>query len=477
MATDEAMSSASMGGSGPAQSDQPHVPGAASSPAPSSTGSQSRPHYTPQFSAATEMILKRIRGEPSNMSSAISSASAAGVIKQSTYEDAKRRLVMSMNTSLTLPMPASVPAVPVSMLGPPPAASASLYRNNTYQPRGPPAPKPTPTRGRPRKSEKKGKAPQGTKRKRGKDEDDNSSPLSDPPESDEDDEYQDASAPTMTKSGRQILKPTQFNPTTASGPGKRKHYGKRTPEQALCKVCTRGLSPANNQIVFCDGCNFCWHQMCHDPYIDDEFVSDESRSWFCQGCLAKREKHLAKKKSMSAFKGVSWSTKSAEQRRTYMSGLSQAQLVNLVMYSLELHPDLAIFPADTNKRGPRGGASAVSVVEESFHLLEAAGGGPVNFSSSLTTPEARSSSSNGKRHSNGKEATNGQEQGEREDSAESVPPAWPKVGQGVLAGLDLNEDDLQDKNDFESFSVATYDATGKKVLENGMTVSNHESGD
>jgi hypothetical protein len=35
----------------------------------------------------------------------------------------------------------------------------------------------------------------------------------------------------------------------------------------------------------------------------------------------------------------------------------------------------------------------------------------------------------------------------------------------------MNEDDLQDKNDFEAFSVATYNATGKKIIENGMHVA------
>lgn len=304
MTTEGAVSSAGPGGSGSGEPERQHASAAVSSPAPSSTGSQARPHYTPQFSATTEMILKRIRGEPTNMSSAISSASASGVIKQSTYEDAKRRLVMSMNTSMTLPMPTPPAAAPIP----------NLLREPPNMPHASPALKAPVRRGRPPKVEKQEKAsPRGTKRRRGKDDDDASSQASDPSETGDDGEYQDTAVLTMTKSGRQVLKPTQFNPASASGPAKRKHYGKRTPEQALCKVCTRGLSPLNNQIVFCDGCNVCWHQLCHDPYIDDEFVSDESRSWFCRGCLAKREKHLAKKKSIGGFKGISWSTKSEAQ--------------------------------------------------------------------------------------------------------------------------------------------------------------------
>ncbi|ETS86886.1 hypothetical protein PFICI_00714 [Pestalotiopsis fici W106-1] len=426
--------------------------GAESSPAGSA--SHTRPHYTPQFSATTEMILKRIRGEPNNLSSAISSASAAGTINKTSFEDAKRRLVMSMNTSISLPMPDSAQVSP-------PRAVPSLVlpkievKEIVARPASKPGPKP---RGRPPKTakaerqekvEKKGKLPSsGTKRKRvGKDDDGGSSPLSEPPETEEEEEYHDAT-PTMTKSGRQILKPNQFNPTTAAGAGKRKHYGKRTAEQALCKVCTRGLSPINNQIVFCDGCNLCWHQMCHDPYIDDDFVSDEARSWFCRGCSAKREKHLAKKKRVEGHKGVSWPSKTVEQKRAYLSGLPQSQLVNLVMYSLELHPDLPVFP---EANGPRRGRPPASAKAAPLPGSP----GPIHFKP--IAPVVDTPTTNGN-----------QGQTDRERS-EDIPAAWPKVGAGVLAGINLNEADFEDKNDFEAFSLATFDArSGKKVAENGI---------
>ncbi|KAK6065068.1 phd finger domain-containing protein [Seiridium cupressi] len=434
---------------------------AAASPAPSSASSQARPHYTPQFSATTEMILKRIRAGSGGLSSAISSASTAGTINKRTYEDAKRRLVMNMNTSIAIPMPASAPDPPprsqprsTPVLAP---ARAPVLPKVEIKPESSmPAPRP---RGRPPKLDKKGKAPRGAKRKRGQDDDEGSSVLSEPPDSGEDDEYQEAT-PTMTKSGRQVLKPPQFNPATESSAGKRKHYGKRTAEQALCKVCTRGLSPANNQIVFCDGCNLCWHQMCHDPYIDDEFVSDESRSWFCRSCLAKREKHLAKKKSVDGYKGMSWASKSADQRRAYLSGLLQGQLVNLVMYSLELHPDLPVFPEGNAPR--RGRPPAGSQV-----MALPASPGPIHYTQSVSTPNGSSASGS---HKNGKMDRTARER------SEDIPPAWPHVGSGVLAGINLNEDDFEDNNDFESFSVATYDTkTGKKIVENGMPSSGQEA--
>ncbi len=308
----------------PPVADLPTVsaPNPAASLAPSSTGSAGHRPYVPQFSAATQMILSRISSKPGSLSAALSSASSmARGIEKSTFEDAKRRLVMNMNTSLTMPMPMpTLKPGQVSSMG------------SSFQLRAPPAPMPAPgttkpvtaktvmpkpvpnpAAPKPLSSKQKGKAARGTKRKRGKDGLDTSSSLTELSDSEADAAAKAQKAATMTKSGRQVQKPAQFNPVDSAGSQKRKHYGKRTAEQALCKVCTRGLSPSMNQIVFCDGCNFCWHQMCHDPYIDDEFVSDESRSWFCGRCLSKREKALAKKKTLVEYKGVSWASKSADQ--------------------------------------------------------------------------------------------------------------------------------------------------------------------
>jgi hypothetical protein len=133
------------------------------------------------------------------------------------------------------------------------------------------------------------------------------------------------------------------------------------------------------------------------------------------------------------------------------------------MYSVELHPDLPLFPANESAGAKRGSRTSA--------------GGPLNFSRAISTPDARSPAGNrenGKR-SNGKVTVDGLEQATRESSVESVPPAWPKAGQGVLAGLNLNEDDFEDKNDFEAFSVATYNGAGKKIVENGMPVSSQEN--
>lgn len=290
-----------------ARVEQPTAGPASPAAAPRDPSSDNPPPYIPQFSASTQMILQRINDNAGSLSSALSSASAvAKTIEQSTFEDAKRRLVMNMNTSLTLPLP--TPRVP-----PIPAASTSLPIDDAFQLRTPTVAKPAVPKRAVKVSAKKGRPARGTKRKRSKDEHDDSSSLSDLTHNAVEDQSKDQPVPTTTKSGRHVQKPSQFNPSSPASTQKRKHYGKRTSEQALCKVCTRGLSPLKNQIVFCDGCNFCWHQLCHDPYIDDDFVYNETRSWFCSRCLAKKERHLARKRSLEGFKGVSWAAKSAEQ--------------------------------------------------------------------------------------------------------------------------------------------------------------------
>ncbi|KAI1109793.1 hypothetical protein F5Y14DRAFT_444420 [Nemania sp. NC0429] len=445
------------------------APSPAPSPAPSSTSSAGPRPYVPQFSAATQMILSRISSKPGSLSAALSSASSmARSIEKSAFEDAKRRLVMSMNTSIAMPMPAPAQTQPGSMSDSfQLRTSAPLSTIGTATPviAKPPAPRSTPAK-------QKGKQARGTKRKRGKGNEDAHSSLSEPSDSDSDGAAKARKA-TMTNPGRQVQKPTQFNPTGAGGGQKRRHYGKRTAEQALCKVCTRGLSPNKNQIVFCDGCNSCWHQMCHDPYIDDDFVSDESRSWFCSRCLAKRERALARKKTLEDYKGVSWASKSAEQKRTFLSNIPHSQLVNIIMYSTELHPELPIFPAQesgaSSKRNPQA-SSAGSAAGSSFPRLDPKNVGPATFTNAVLTPDVKASDTAGRSRRKRKSSTEGQGQAERETSVDSIPPSWPKVGQGVLAGLDLNEEDLRDKNDFEAFSVTSYDSKGRKVMENGMAV-------
>ena len=521
------------------------APVAASANAPSTSPPAIRPLYIPQFTAATQLILKRMKGEPSSLSSALSSVSASvtGKIKQSTYEDVKRRLVMGMNTSasMTVQMPTAPSPSPTPTPTPTPTPAPSTLATPAPPPRpGPPAvAKPTvsairrissgltgsgkvPTQKAPATKtnpmENKVKKPKSAaalkpnngKRKRGKapgDEGGDSGPsgFSDLSDFIEEPAASD-SAPTppfaVTKSGRQVQKPLTYNPAAMDvTTRKRTHYGKRTPEQALCKRCTRMHSPATNQMVFCDGCNDGWHQMCHDPWIDDAVVRDMNRSWYCATCVEKRAPHIAKRQKLEPKPPVpagpppkeSWASKTPQQRRAYLLTLSNQELVGMIVASLEIHPDLPIFPsaAELSGAGPSQAAGAPrslfagSTVEGLFPRADANPTGQINFvrkiadgsaggrSSSSSSSKGRGGTSNGGKHR--LEAEDSQVKVEDDGGEEYDPLAalWPKPGKGLYSRLPPDTEDAEhmvDDDDYEAFSVIVYDERGRKIEENGMKV-------
>jgi len=162
----------------------------------------------------------------------------------------------------------------------------------------------------------RGKGRAGTKRKRAKEEEESSEEESDSDmsklggDSDSDDsEVETQVLPKITQSGRQVNKPAQFVPEAYGTSAKRRAPSKRSQEQALCKRCGRGHSPQNNMIVFCDGCNLGWHQMCHDPSISDETVKDEKAPWYCTDCSRKK----GIKTDYETVRGVSWQGKSTDE--------------------------------------------------------------------------------------------------------------------------------------------------------------------
>jgi hypothetical protein len=117
--------------------------------------------------------------------------------------------------------------------------------------------------------------------------------------------------PKVTQSGRAIVKPTQFVPEVRASNRPKRGPSKKAQEQALCKRCGRGHSPESNMIVFCDGCNGGWHQMCHDPVVSDEAVKDETAPWFCAECSMKRGRKSAS--SEGSQRAISWQGRSTDE--------------------------------------------------------------------------------------------------------------------------------------------------------------------
>lgn len=95
---------------------------------------------------------------------------------------------------------------------------------------------------------------------------------------------------TMSRSGRAITKPSAFVPVIPSptaGVKRKRNWGRRNPELAVCKACLRPHSPATNMIVFCDGCNSPYHRYCHHPPISQEVVDIPDMEWFCAECTVR----------------------------------------------------------------------------------------------------------------------------------------------------------------------------------------------
>lgn len=229
------------------------------------------------------MILKRMRGETGGLATALASVTAPGAPKPnftpSTYESARKQIVANMHSgkdSVTRAKSLSSPSTP--------PATLTLPASST-----------------PKVSKESVRLLASQKRKRGRDDDSDVSSLAEASDYGEGIKKKivkasASSTPTTTKSGRHILKPDTYDPAAEDNIKKRNQLGKRTTEQALCKKCTRMHSPASNQMVFCDGCNDPWHQLCHDPWIEDEVVKNPAVSWYCISCAAKRERLQPKKK-------------------------------------------------------------------------------------------------------------------------------------------------------------------------------------
>lgn len=161
---------------------------------------------------------------------------------------------------------------------------------------------------------------------------------------------------TMTKSGRNIQKPTSFvppppSPTTTT---KRKRPYRRNPESAVCKMCLRGTSPASNMIVFCDGCNTPYHRYCHQPPIDQAVIDEVDKEWYCMPCERERIVPVPEE-DVASF--VSAPSAPAEQRQKYFASLAPGMLVTLLTRATTLKPDLPLFGPDFEARASTSGTA------------------------------------------------------------------------------------------------------------------------
>lgn len=238
-------------------------------------------------------------------------------------------------------------------------------------------PRKAPLASRQRKSATNAK--RGRKRKRGHDSDNEVIRAGDSSS----DESDIAPTATQTKSGRQINRPSVYVPSTVSpvvGKGtpnppnasnsmaaplapvrkRRRAIRKGRDTNVNCVHCQRGHSPLTNTIVFCDECNKAWHQLCHNPPIDNEVVMVAEKEWLCRGCKPVPLKltlpsvirnnlalgppvHPPLPVSQAEVGGEGYSK---DERRGYLSSLSHATLVELLVTLSDRNPSVPMFPAN-----------------------------------------------------------------------------------------------------------------------------------
>ncbi|KAF8457798.1 hypothetical protein BGX38DRAFT_729263 [Terfezia claveryi] len=169
-----------------------------------------------------------------------------------------------------------------------------------------------------------------------------------------------------TKSGRKVHKPTQFDPAVKT-PTRRRGPYRRFHDSRICKICQRGHSPQSNMIVFCDGCNIPYHQLCHDPPIDDLVIAVADAEWFCKECSSKRT-------DRPLVTGMSGANLTEDEKRTYLASLPMGSLVELLFLAEKQHPDLQLYDPST-KAIVAGIKAAAMLHEVPIKVTPARGGG------------------------------------------------------------------------------------------------------
>ncbi|KAG2028064.1 hypothetical protein GB937_000514 [Aspergillus fischeri] len=328
------------------------------------------------------------------------------------------------------------------------------------------------------------------------------------------DESDVAPTATQTKSGRQVNRPSLYVPPASSpavtkangtssygsettGARRHKRVFRKTKEAYVnCMHCQRGHSPQSNAIVFCDGCNRAWHQLCHDPPIDYDVVNVVEKEWHCRECkpvqisivqptvvrsnpdLHQALRHPPQHHVPSPKTEVGGERFSAEERRGYLSSLSHASLVELLVTISDRNPSLPMFPSNLKELQSskflftsNTSAGPVSAAPSSQTLTTTET--PVSHSEKDTTSEKPSTenteeplpsaSSSRKRH-----RYESDEESEYEEFQEHR--LYPRAGNGFR--LSLNADDIdimREDPDCPTFSYALHGPAKARAEANETT--------
>nr|XP_001398965.2 PHD finger domain protein [Aspergillus niger CBS 513.88] len=290
--------------------------------------------------------------------------------------------------SAPTPLTASIPAEPTAAIKIAPKPNGTLSDGAAPASTSLPTPQQPQTAAKPKKPQaaagsrqRKGAAngnKRGKKRRRNNDSDGEDIIRAGDSSSDESDV---APTATQTKSGRLVNRPSLYVPAPSTPAvakevsnsvdasdnavvaRKRKRIHRRGKDAIIiCLHCQRGHSPLSNSIVFCDECNAAWHQWCHDPPIGADVVAVKEKEWFCRECrpvqisviqptVVRSNPNLTSGPLVPNYpllsipKGeVGAAEFSADERRGFLSSLSHATLVELLMTISDNNPILPMFP-------------------------------------------------------------------------------------------------------------------------------------
>ncbi|KAK2867778.1 hypothetical protein FQN49_003482 [Arthroderma sp. PD_2] len=277
---------------------------------------------------------------------------------------------------------------------------------------------------------------------------------------------------TQTKSGRQIHRPTLFtteqtqaksaSPDTSQQqpPRKRRRvYRKGKEVNVICLRCDRGHSPRCNAIVFCDDCNAPWHQFCHDPPIGDEVITVKEKEWFCGECRPVAppnnlalQANCGSNQASNGYTGEHSSTVtsmptstpqtptllgssqfSLTEKQSYLSSLSHATLVNLLVNISDSRPDIPLFPANLNELHTSSFNSDTSTTASMNKLTGQKAGSTALAASKRPFEGIPASTSNGDSNENGEEGSDEEVEEHR---------LYPKPGNGFRLPPDSEDLDI-----------------------------------
>ncbi|KAL4911569.1 hypothetical protein BDW74DRAFT_143197 [Aspergillus multicolor] len=299
------------------------------------------------------------------------------------------------------------------------------------------------------------------------------------------DESDIAPTATQTTSGRQVKRPSLYVPspltpalpressgligTSDRAKGRKQGSRKVKSINIRCVYCERGHSLSSNTIVFCDGCNRPWHQHCHDPPIENEVIAVKEKEWFCRECkpmdIAMRHPTIVRSNPSLASKPpvhppltipkteVGGERFPTDDRRRFLSTLSHAALVELLLTVSNDNPAVPMFPGNMGLLPSSNFAASQAIVKGTTATatsLPTNGADPTPTAVPIVNGQPTTDVASGRT-----DRINYRESSE-DDSDYGIQDhrLYPRVGNGVR--LSTNEEDLDILREDPTCSTFSY---------------------